>query len=158
MLCVLLLILLYCTAAALQMLYRAIVLTWAVGWTIDRLYEAGADETVGLLGWQLATPQAGAVLAAIGCTTVSLALLVQVSWLPGWRGLQGRSVLYGCMVGSGAGWLAKGLLCLAMRSLCLLPVCLSAMYIRPGLGLYTWPATHPTSRSLRVILCLRPTT
>lgn len=60
------------------MLYRAVVLTWAVGWTIDRLYEAGADETVDLLGSQLATPQAGAVLAAVGCTTVSLALLVQV--------------------------------------------------------------------------------
>ena len=35
------------------MLYRAVVLTWAVGWTIDRLYEAGADETVSLLGMQL---------------------------------------------------------------------------------------------------------
>ena len=61
-----------------QMLYRAIVLTWAAGWTIDRLYEAGADDTLNLLGLQLATPQAGAVLAAVGCTTVSLAILVQV--------------------------------------------------------------------------------
>ena len=60
------------------MLYRAIVLTWAAGWTIDRLYEAGADDTVNLLGLHLATPQAGAVLAAVGCTSVSLAILVQV--------------------------------------------------------------------------------
>lgn len=61
-----------------EMLYRGIVLTWSVGWTIDRLYEAGADEAVGLLSWQLATPQAGAVLAAVGCTTISLAVYVQV--------------------------------------------------------------------------------
>lgn len=64
------------------MLYRAIVLTWAAGWTIDRLYEAGADETVTLLGQQLATPQAGAVLAAVGCTAVSLAILVQRALFP----------------------------------------------------------------------------
>jgi hypothetical protein len=69
------------------MLYRAIVLTWAAGWTIDRLYEGGADDTVNLLGLQLATPQAGAVLAAIGCTSVSLAILVQVGgWVGGWAG------------------------------------------------------------------------
>lgn len=65
-----------------EMLYRGIVLTWAAGWTIDRLYEAGADETVNLLGTQLATPQAGALFAAVGCATVSLALLVQRSLFP----------------------------------------------------------------------------
>lgn len=64
------------------MLYRAVILTWAAGWTIDRLYEAGADETVSMLGMQLATPQAGAVLAAIGCATTSLALLVQQAFFP----------------------------------------------------------------------------
>jgi hypothetical protein len=64
------------------MLYRAVILTWAAGWTIDRLYEAGADETVSLLGLQLATPQAGAVLAAVGCATASLALLVQQAFFP----------------------------------------------------------------------------
>ncbi|KAI7843775.1 hypothetical protein COHA_002673 [Chlorella ohadii] len=65
-----------------EMLYRGVILTWAVGWTIDRLYEAGADETVSLLGTQLATPQAGALFAAVGCATVSLALLVQRSLFP----------------------------------------------------------------------------
>ncbi|PSC67454.1 Qa-SYP3 Sed5p Syntaxin 5-type isoform A [Micractinium conductrix] len=65
-----------------EMLWRAIVLTCAVGWTIDRLYEAGADETVNMLGLQLATPQAGALLAAVGCTAASLALLVQRSLFP----------------------------------------------------------------------------
>lgn len=64
------------------MLWRAIVLTWATGWTIDRLYEAGADETVNLLGLQLATPQAGALFAAVGCTAASLAMLVQRSLFP----------------------------------------------------------------------------
>lgn len=64
------------------MLYRAVILTYAVGWTIDRLYEAGADESVSLLGYQLATPQAGAVLAAVGCTATSLALLVQRQLFP----------------------------------------------------------------------------
>jgi len=43
---------------------------------------AGAEETVGLLGTQLATPQAGALFAAVGCATVSLALLVQRSLFP----------------------------------------------------------------------------
>lgn len=76
------LVLLFVWHLAEEMLYRAVVLTWAVGWTIDRLYEAGADETVDLLGSQLATPQAGAVLAAVGCTTVSLALLVQRALFP----------------------------------------------------------------------------
>ena len=47
-----------------------------------RLYEAGADETVDLLGLQLATPQAGALFAAVGCTAVSLALLVQRQLFP----------------------------------------------------------------------------
>lgn len=49
---------------------------------LHRLYEAGADETVNLLGTQLATPQAGALFAAVGCATVSLALLVQRSLFP----------------------------------------------------------------------------
>ncbi|KAL4457963.1 hypothetical protein ABPG75_012828 [Micractinium tetrahymenae] len=76
------LVLLFTWHLAEEMLYRAVVLTWAVGWTIDRLYEAGADETVHLLGMQLATPQAGALLAAVGCATVSLALLVQRALFP----------------------------------------------------------------------------
>lgn len=76
------LVLLFTWHLAEEMLYRAVVLTWAVGWTIDRLYEAGADEMVDLAGMQLATPQAGAVLAAVGCTTVSLALLVQRALFP----------------------------------------------------------------------------
>ena len=65
-----------------EMLYRAVALTWAVGWTIDRLYEAGADETVGLGAASLATPQLGAALALAGCTTVSLGLLVQREFFP----------------------------------------------------------------------------
>ncbi|KAI3436879.1 hypothetical protein D9Q98_006287 [Chlorella vulgaris] len=65
-----------------EMLYRAIILTWAAGWTIDRLYEAGAEESINLLGLQLATPQAGAVLAAVGCSAVSLAVLVQRAFFP----------------------------------------------------------------------------
>lgn len=65
-----------------QMLYRAVALTCVTGWTIDRLYEAGADETVSFLSMQLATPQAGALLAAAGCTAASLAFLVQRSLFP----------------------------------------------------------------------------
>ena len=83
--------------AVRQMLYRGIVLTAATGWTIDRLYEAGAEDSLGPAGaglglggvlgliplgahlhLGLATPQAGAVLAAVGCAAISLALLVQV--------------------------------------------------------------------------------
>ncbi|PSC70918.1 U1 snRNA associated [Micractinium conductrix] len=65
---------------AREMLCRGVALTWATGWTIDRLYEAGAGETVQLpvlLGLQLGTPQAGAALAAAGCAAASLVVLVQ---------------------------------------------------------------------------------
>ena len=65
-----------------EMLYRAVALTWAVGWTIDRLYEAGADETVGLGAYSLATPQVGAALALAGCTAASLGLLIQREFFP----------------------------------------------------------------------------
>lgn len=71
------------------MLCRGVALTWATGWTIDRLYEAGAGETVQLpvlLGLQLGTPQAGAALAAAGCAAASLVVLVQVGRGPGRKG------------------------------------------------------------------------
>eukprot|EP00887_Chlorella_sp_A99_P001452 scaffold8.g1452.t1 len=68
-----------------EMLYRAVLLTLATGWTIDRLYEAGVDDVVSVAGLALAPPQAGALLAAAGCATLSLALLVQRELFPAVR-------------------------------------------------------------------------
>lgn len=57
--------------------------SFAIGWLTDRLYEAGADDTVSVLGGlQVPTSQMGAVLAASGMTITAVALLVQKELLP----------------------------------------------------------------------------
>jgi hypothetical protein len=72
-----------------EMLYRAVLLTFAVGWTLDRMYEAGADEYinfvtlggggVGLGGgmFSLSTPQAAALIAALACSLVDVGVYFQ---------------------------------------------------------------------------------
>lgn len=67
-----------------EMLYRAVLLTFAVGWTLDRMYEAGADEYINIvtLGggggmFSLSTPQAAALIAALACSLVDVGIYFQ---------------------------------------------------------------------------------
>lgn len=66
-----------------EMLYRGIILTLAVKWTTDRMYEAGADDVVKVFGGlEVATPTASSILAATGITFAAVGLLVQRELFP----------------------------------------------------------------------------
>lgn len=67
-----------------EMLYRGVILTLSVQWLTDRLYEAGVEESMrlGFLDIELAVPQIGAVLAAVGMTALATAFLVQQELFP----------------------------------------------------------------------------
>lgn len=61
-----------------EMLFRAVALTFMVGWTLDRLYEAGAEDSV----YSVATPQLAAILAALFCASIDVAQLARRTLAP----------------------------------------------------------------------------
>ena len=67
-----------------EMLYRGVLLALSAQWLTDRLYEAGIDENIRLafVDLELAVPQLGALLAAVGMTTAAMILLVQQELFP----------------------------------------------------------------------------
>jgi len=59
-----------------QMLYRAVGLTATVGWTTDRLFEAGLDNVVDINGLSVPTVELGGWIALAAWCSISVAQAV----------------------------------------------------------------------------------